>query len=86
MSFLRQHFPFMATILAMMVLLAIGGHYARGLLDHEQEARRAALRAKEDSAWSRWTREREAQSKSKSKSKSQSQSSAPSPSAQPSSR
>ncbi|MFN8659526.1 MAG: hypothetical protein U0105_24540 [Candidatus Obscuribacterales bacterium] len=84
MSFLRQHFPFMATILAMMVLLAIGGHYARGLLDHEQEARRAALRAKEDSAWSRWTREREAQSQSKSKS--QSQSSAPSPSAQPSSR
>lgn len=80
MSFLRQHFPFMATILAMMVLLAIGGHYARGLLDHEQEVRRAALRAKEDSAWSRWTREREAESKS------QSQSSAPSPSAQPSSR
>ena len=80
MSFLRQHFPFMATILAMMVLLAIGGHYARGLLDHEQEVRRAALRAKEDSAWSRWTREREAQSKS------QSQSSAPTPSAEPSSR
>lgn len=53
MSLLRQHFPFMATILAMMVLLAIGGHYARGVLDREQELRKAALRAKEDAAWSK---------------------------------